>query len=95
MTYTINFPTESNLEGKPFEVLETCGVEKALRKCNDAGYQAVFMPRLVDARIAASKDAEVFKHWFTTPSAKITGRGQINNVSKKGGTPFVIYVNKI
>ena len=95
MTYTIKIPTQTQdiLEGRSFEVPDLNGVEKALRKCQNAGYEAIFMPQLIDARIAASENDYVLSKWFTTPSVKVTGRGKISDRSKKGGTPFVVYAH--
>ena len=65
-------------EGKEFEVLETYGVEKALRQCQDAGYDALFMPQLVDARIVAPADSDIWNTWYTNPSLRAPGRSQGN-----------------
>ena len=73
-------------EGKEFEVLETYGVEKALRQCQDAGYDALFMPQLVDARIVAPADSDIWNTWYTTQSLRATGRS-------KGNKPVVVYAH--
>ena len=73
-------------EGREFEFLGHCGVEKALRQCQDAGYRALFVPELADARIASPKKARVWNTWYTTPSLLATGRS-------KGNKPVVIYAH--
>ena len=73
-------------EGREFEFLRHCGVEKALRQCQDAGYRALFVPELADARIASPPEARVWNNWYTTPSLRATGRS-------KGNKPVVIYAH--
>jgi hypothetical protein len=74
------------MEGKEFEVLESRGVEKALRQCQDEKYDALFVPQLADARIAASGDSRVWNTWYSTPSLRATGR-------TKGNKPVVVYAH--
>ena len=76
-------------EGREFEFLRYCGVEKALRQCQDAGYRALFVPELADTRIASPQEARVWNNWYTwytTPSLRATGRS-------KGNKPVVIYAH--
>ncbi|MFC1647983.1 hypothetical protein ACFL1B_00850 [Nanoarchaeota archaeon] len=66
-----------------FERLETYGIEKALRDCNEAGASPVFMHELADARIAAPTENYLWKNWFTTPSIVATGKTH-------SGTPVTV-----
>lgn len=67
--------------------------DKALRLCEEAGYQALFMPDLVDMRIKSAKTSRIWKEWYSTPSIRVTGRGNSTNLSQKGGTAFVVYAH--
>jgi hypothetical protein len=67
--------------------------DKALRLCEEAGYQALFMPDLLDMRIKSAKTSRIWKEWYSTPSIRVTGRGKCTNLSKKGGTAFVVYAH--
>ncbi len=70
-------------EGEEFYASTAGG---ALRNCQNRGFEAVFMPELIDARIAAAKEARVWQTWFTAPSIRATGRS-------KGGNPVVVYAH--
>jgi len=74
------------VEAKPFEALETNGIEKALTQCLEAGYSPLFMPQVVDGRIFASPTDYIAQHWFTTPSVRVTGRS-------RGGNAVVVYAH--
>lgn len=86
-------PTKTYSYGREFPALKINGVEKALKECEDAGYNAIFMPKLADTRLDAPKDAVVWKNWYTTPSIRATGRTKISNISQKDGTPVVAYAH--
>lgn len=73
------------VEAQPFEKLERNGVEKALRACYKAQCKPVYMPQLVDARIAAPKESPVWKG-YTTPSVRVTGK-------TKQGNAVVVYAH--
>lgn len=73
-------------KGKEFEVMEHRGVEKALRQCQDAGYDALFISQLADTRIASPGNSRVWNTWYTTPSLRVTGRS-------KGNKPVVVYAH--
>jgi hypothetical protein len=60
--------------------------DKALRNCLEEGFEAVFMPSIVDARIEAPKDARVWQTWFSAPSIRATG------MSKRGNA-VVVYAH--
>ena len=70
-------------EGKEFYKNRT---DKALNDCVEAGFQAVFMPQLIDTRIQNPKDSRAWQTWWTTPSIKATGLS-------KGGNPVVVYAH--
>lgn len=76
---TILVPKKEFLEGKEFESLEAKGTEKALRNCQEEGYQALFMPVLIDTKIEALKDSRVWQVWYSTPSIKATGKTRQGN----------------
>ena len=71
------------VEAIPFETLELNGVEKALAKCQDAGYSALFAPQVADGRILAPQDSYIVQNGFTTQSIRVTGR------TKRGKTVVV------
>ncbi len=73
-------------EAKPFEALETNGVEKALAQCLEAGYTPLFMPQVADGRILASPNDYIVQNWFTTQSVRVTGKS-------KGGNAVVVYAH--
>lgn len=81
MTEEILIPTF--VEGREF-----CAdsVSEALRACQKAGFEAVFMPQLADARIAAPKEAQIWHNWYCAPSIRATGK-------TAQGTPVVIYAH--
>ncbi len=83
-------PQKKVFEGRVFEKLEANGVELALGECQSLGFEPVFTPELIDARLYAKVGDYVLNNWFTTPSLIATGRGISSNVSKKGGSPFVV-----
>lgn len=83
---TIQLYQNKPTEGQEFEVLKSRGVEKALRQCQEAGYNALFLPQLADARIAAPGDSHIWNTWYTTPSLRATGRS-------KQGNPVVVYAH--
>ncbi len=58
-------------------------VEQALENCQTAGYQAVFMPQLADARMQGIAS---WNEWRTTPSIRATGR-------TKQGNAVVVYAH--
>jgi hypothetical protein len=65
--------------------------DKALKLCEEAGYEPLYMPALVDIRIKSTGDTRIWREWYSTPSLRVTGRGKSTNVSKKEGTAFVVY----
>lgn len=71
------------VEAESFEKLDLDGVEKALQACYKTKCDPVYMPQLVDARIAAPKESQIWK-WHTTPSVRVTGK-------TKQGNPVVVY----
>jgi len=79
----IRIPVTRLEEGKRFH---NADVSEALAACQRAGYRALFMPELIDARIALPKDSAVWQSWWTTSSLIATGRG-------RRGTPVVIYAH--
>lgn len=67
--------------------------DKALKLCEEAGYEPLYMPALVDIRIKSTKDARIWREWFSTTSIRITGRTRPSNISKKEGTTCVVYAH--
>jgi hypothetical protein len=67
--------------------------DKALKLCEEAGYQPLYMPALVDLRIKSAGDAKIWQEWFSTPSMRVTGRRKSTNRSKKEGTASVVYAH--
>lgn len=59
---------------------------QALRKCQEKGLEAVFMPSIIDARIESPNNARIWGTWYSTPSIMATGRTQ-------QGNPVVVYAH--
>lgn len=78
-----SFRIKKNLEGKEFY---DGGADKALRACQDEGFEAIFMPSIADTRIEAEKDARIWQKWWTAPSIKATGK-------TKQGNAVVVYAH--
>lgn len=83
-------PTSARKKGKEFFADRQ---DKALRLCEKAGHEPLYMPALVDIRIKATGDERIWKEWFSTPSIRVTGRGKSTNISKKEGTACVVYAH--
>ncbi len=75
----------THLQGKEFYDSRK---DRALKSLIDQGYQPVFMPQLIDARIESDKDSRVWQTGFTTPSIRATG---IPQRGKYAGKPVVAY----
>jgi hypothetical protein len=71
------------VEGKEFY---EANLAIALKGCNDEGYEAQFMPALIDSRINSPKDARIWQTWFCAPSIKATGK-------TKAGNAVVVYAH--
>src|SRR3989344_7185348 len=67
--------------------------DKALKELQDSNKEAIFVPQLMDARIDAAKGTQMRTNWYCTTSIRATGRSKPSNISKKGGTPFVVYAH--
>lgn len=78
---TIKVPIR--VEGKEFYADR---IDKALRACQSEGYEALFMPAIIDTRIEAPKEAIIWQYLYCAPSIKATGR-------TKQGTPVVVYAH--
>ncbi len=61
-------------------------LEEALRDCQKEGYQALFMPQIVDVRIDAPKYSTIWQSSYYAPSIRATGRTKQNN-------PVVVYAH--
>lgn len=59
---------------------------KAPTKDAPQGYDALFMPKIIDTRIDSLKGARIWQTWFSAPSIRATGR-------TKQGNPVVIYAH--
>lgn len=59
---------------------------EALTSVAKEGYEAQFMPSVIDARIQAPKDARIWQAWYDSVSARITGRTKQQN-------PVVVYAH--
>ena len=79
----IQIPRKELLEGKEFHADY---LDQALENCQKEGFEAVFMPQLIDARIEAPKDARIWQTWYSAPSIRATGR-------TKQGIPVVVYAH--
>ena len=73
---TISVPLKRNLEGKEFH---NNRADKALKACQDEGFEAQFMPSIADTRIEAEKDARIWQTWYSAPSVRATGRTKQDN----------------
>ncbi len=78
---TILIPRKELLEGKVFY---NSGLYKALEECQNSGYEAIFMPQLIDARIESFKDSQIWTNDYDAPSIKATGE-------TKQGNKVVVY----
>ena len=61
-------------------------VDAALKNLESEDHEPVYMPEVIDARIAASKEARIWQPWLTAPRIKATGR-------TKQGNPVVVYAH--
>ena len=78
---TILVPKKELLEGKEFYDNRT---DKALKACQNEGFEAQFMPSIIDTRIDSEKDARIWQTWYSAPSVRATGK-------TKQGKAVVIY----
>ncbi len=81
--------TEFTIQTKvdvPAKLFYAGSVDEALGNCQKAGYQALYMPAAIDARIDAGKDSPLFQNWLTTPSIRATGK-------TKQGNAVVVYAH--
>ncbi len=74
MTGKIKVPIK--IEAEEFHANRT---DKALRDCQSRGFEAVFMPAIIDARIEAPKDARIWQNWYIAPSIRATGKTKQDN----------------
>ena len=81
MKNTIQIPRV--VEGKEFYADR---INKALSSCEKEGYEAQFMPAIIDARISAEKEARIWQTWWSAPSVSVTGR-------TSQGNPIVVYAH--
>ena len=57
------------VEAKEFPVSgKSTRQDRVLKECLDAGYQSLFMPELIRARITAPKDSRLWQTWWSSPS---------------------------
>ena len=94
----VEYPLTLNLPGineaREFTVASEYGVPVALGACLSKVYRPLFMPEIVRARIdATGSDDRAWSCWWTTQSAKATGRGIPSNGSQKSGTALVVYAH--
>nr|AQS29473.1 hypothetical protein [uncultured archaeon]AQS29502.1 hypothetical protein [uncultured archaeon]AQS29702.1 hypothetical protein [uncultured archaeon] len=67
-------------------------LDEALRTCQTPtkeapkGYEAQFMPEIIDTRIASPGGSRIWQTWFTAPSIRATGKS-------RQGKPFVVYAH--
>jgi len=54
-------------------------LRRALTNCQASGKEAMFVPEIVDAKIALSADNKIWKRWYTTTSIKATGTTKQGN----------------
>ncbi|MDP2749968.1 MAG: hypothetical protein Q8O89_04000 [Nanoarchaeota archaeon] len=66
----------TRVEGKLFYAEN---VDEALVNCQTAGYNAIFMPQIIDNRIDVPKDSLFFANWLTALSVRATGKTKQNN----------------
>jgi len=64
------------VEGREFY---NSSISEALRNCQAQGYEAQFMPSVIDTRILADKQARIWQVWWGTPSVRATGRTRQGN----------------
>jgi hypothetical protein len=66
---------------------------RALSACNSQGFQAMFMPGIIDERIRAPKGSPIWSKAYSSRSIMAFGRGKSSNISQNGGTEFVVYAH--
>ncbi|MBI5804083.1 hypothetical protein HY450_02470 [Candidatus Pacearchaeota archaeon] len=80
---TIKVSIRKSVEGRAFGPVRG---DVALKECSDAGYEAQFMPTLIDTRIYSKKGSAFWNFLWRTPSIKATGKTKQDN-------PVVIYAH--
>jgi len=71
------------VEAKPFYDEK---MHKALANCQSEGFDAQFIPEIMDSRSVSDKDNEVWNNWYCAPSVRITG-------TTKNGRKVVVYAH--
>jgi len=61
-------------------------IEQALTDCQEAGYQTIYMPELIQRRIKTRKETKLWRDWQTSLSLRAIGRS-------KQGNPVVLYAH--
>ncbi|MBI5398325.1 hypothetical protein HZB03_02575 [Candidatus Woesearchaeota archaeon] len=84
MSQEILIPQTRMIKARLFEAFQANGLEAALEACIEAKHTPLYMPEVVDERIAAAEDSPLFQNWLTTPSVRVTGKS-------KGGNKVVVY----
>src|SRR3989338_7708731 len=74
------------MERPKVKIFRASSLYEALEGCQEQGYRALFMPELIDQRIKAPNDSDVWKYWFSTPSLRATGK-------TKAGSNVVVYAH--
>lgn len=72
------------LQDKETKLFYNSNIARALETCQREGYHPSTMLELVDARIKAPNDRELWRNGFTTSSIRATGRA-------RNGKPIVVY----
>jgi hypothetical protein len=70
-------------EAKPFYDGE---LHKALANCQSEGFDAQFIPEIMDSRAISYKGNGVWENWYSAPSIKATG-------TTKNGSKVVVYAH--
>lgn len=71
------------VEAKPFYDEK---MYQALANCQSEGYDAQFIPEIMDSRSVSDKDNEVWNNWYCAPSVRVTG-------TTKNGRKVVVYAH--
>src|SRR4030042_120601 len=79
--HIIQIPTKGFVEAKEFPNNEFPNhtLTETLANCQADGRHALFMPEIVDARIALPKDSRMWQNWYSAPSVRVTGRTRQGN----------------
>jgi hypothetical protein len=56
----------------------------ALATCQNTGYDALFIPKIMDLRSNLGKESFIWQSWYSAPSVRVTG-------TTKGGNNVVVY----